>query len=490
MELLFGGVVTSGFWLGVLQVIDLVLRILALIVVPRNRKPTSGMAWLLAIFLLPVPGFLLFLLIGSPRLPKKRRDLQGRINVILRDARDYLERGSLRPNEPEWFSALVRMNRRLGALPISGDNGVELIDDYDESIARIAETILGAQRYAHVEFYILKSDETTEPLFLALEDACARGVKVRVLLDFVANFTKPLRRQTAERLEAMGADWHYMLPLAPLKGKWQRPDLRNHRKLVIVDGDVAFIGSQNMVARNYNVRKNIKRDLKWMDVMVRLDGPVVASVDAVFHSDFFSETGVLLSDVDREKTSGGTGDLDCQIVPSGPGFEAENNLRLFLGLLYGAKERVVMISPYFVPDESLMQAVASACSRGVEVQLLVSEISDQTMVYHAQRSYYETLLRAGVRIFAYEPPYILHTKSVTIDDEIAVIGSSNLDIRSFGLDLEISMLVRGEEFASQVRRLEDDYKAHSVEITLQEWVKRPFRSQVLDNIFRLTSALQ
>jgi cardiolipin synthase len=276
----------------------------------------------------------------------------------------------------------------------------------------------------------------------------------------------------------------------PLKGRTQRPDLRNHRKLLVVDSEVAFLGSQNVTDSTYNLPKNIKRGLHWVDLMVRVDGPVVASVNAVFLSDWYSETDTVPETVDFLPTERGSGDLDCQIVPSGPGFEAENNLRLFLGLLYGARRKIMIVSPYFVPDEALLLAVSTACDRGLQVELFVSEEGDQAVVYHAQRSYYEALLRAGVRIWMYRKPYILHTKSLTIDDDIAVIGSSNMDMRSFGLNLEISMLVRGEAFVQEVRAVEDHYRALSRELTLEEWLQQPLRSTVLDNLARLTSSLQ
>ena len=224
--------------------------------------------------------------------------------------------------------------------------------------------------------------------------------------------------------------------------------------------------------------------------MVRVDGPIVLSLNAIFLSDWYSETDEILSEIDITSAEIGTGDLDCQIVPSGPGYEAENNLRLFLALLYAAQEKIMIVSPYFVPDEALLLAVSAACDRGVRVELFVSEEGDQAVVYHAQRSYYEALLRAGVRIWMYRKPFILHTKSLTIDDEVAVIGSSNMDMRSFGLNLEVSMLVRGEEFVAEMRAVEDQYRALSRELTLEEWLQQPLRSTVLDNLARLTSALQ
>ncbi|KAA0960070.1 cardiolipin synthase [Microbacterium sp. ANT_H45B] len=482
---------TLAWWIAAfLLALDLAIRITAIIVIPRNRRPTAAMAWLLAVFFIPFVGVFLFLLIGNPRLPRVRRRKQDQINEYIADTSEHLHFGTLRPDAPSWFPPLVEMNHRLGALPISGDNGAHLISDYQESLDAMADEIRKAEDYVHIEFYILQSDASTDNFFRAMEEVAERGVHVRVLLDHWANRWKPKYRATISRLDRMGAHWHLMLPVQPFKGRMQRPDLRNHRKLLVVDGKVAFLGSQNVTDSTYNLPKNIKRGLHWVDLMVRIDGPVVLSVNAIFLSDWYSETDEILQEIDIAHAETGSGDLDCQVVPSGPGFEVENNLRLFLGLLYAAKEKIMIVSPYFVPDEALLLAVTAAVDRGVQVELFVSEEGDQAMVYHAQRSYYEVLLKAGVRIRMYPKPYILHTKSLTIDDQVAVIGSSNMDMRSFGLNLEVSMLVRGEEFVAEMRAVEDGYRSLSRELTLDEWMQQPLRSTVLDNLARLTSALQ
>lgn len=477
-------------WVIIVFVVDVTVRILAIIYVPRNRRPGSATAWLLAIYFIPIVGVVLFLLIGNPRLPRARRKKQEQLNDYIRRTSHGLDLGTLRPDPPAWFAQLVRLNRNLGAMPLSGDNGATIISGYQESIDAMADAIRAAETYVHVEFYILQTDATTEPFFQALEEVAARGVTVRVLLDHWANRGKPFYRETCRRLEAMGAQWHLMLPVQPLKGKYQRPDLRNHRKLLVIDGHVAFTGSQNVTSSDYNLRKNIRRGLHWVDMMARLDGPVVASVNAVFLSDWYSETDQIVEGIELFDIKTGEGDLDCQIIPSGPGFEFQNNLKLFMTLLFAARERIIIVSPYFVPDEGLLLAIQTACQRGVHVELFVSEEGDQAMVYHAQRSYYEALLRGGVKIWMYKRPFILHSKSMSIDDEVAVIGSSNMDMRSFGLNLEISLLVRGGEFVEQLRAVEDEYRSTSRELTLEEWMQQPLRSTVLDNLARLTSALQ
>ncbi len=372
-----------------------------------------------------------------------------------------------------------------------GGNSAKMQIDYEQNILDIAADIDLAQSYVHVEFYILSFDSVTEPIFDAMERAVERGVTVRVLFDHVAAMRTVGYKKTKKRLTAMGVDWHLMLPFLPLEGKYERPDLRNHRKLVVVDGSIGWMGSQNLIDSSYLKKSNLKRGLHWKDAMVRLNGPIVAGLNAIFITDWYSETDVLLSreganPVLHQEASA----LDCQIVPSGPGFSEENNLRLFLALMYAAKDKIIITSPYFVPDESLMYAITSACQRGVRVELFVSEIGDQALVYHAQRSYYEALLRAGVIIWLYKAPTILHSKHMSIDDQVAVIGSSNMDMRSFSLNLEVSLMVRGASFVKQMREVEEKYREMSRALTLEEWKQQPLRSTVLDGLARLTSSLQ
>ncbi|MDQ1582274.1 MAG: cardiolipin synthase [Microbacteriaceae bacterium] len=474
-----------------LLLIDFVIRVIAIIVVPRNRRPTSAMAWLLAIFFIPYLGVLTFLLIGNYKLPKRRREKQAEINRFIMESTEGIDRVSREHPWPPWLDSVVQLNRNLGAMPLVGGNTASLNGDYVASLDAMADAIANARKYVHVEFYILSLDRTTAPFFDALEAAIARGVKVRVLLDHIASLRVRGYRRTIKRLRAMGAEWHLMLPVQPLKGKYQRPDLRNHRKLMIVDGVVGFMGSQNVIDRSYNKRSNQRRGLQWQELTVRVQGPIVAGLNAIFITDWYSETNELLRrEVVPAEIAPGAHNLDCQVVPSGPGFEGENNLRLFLALLYYAQERIVITSPYFVPDESMLTAITTATQRGIAVELFVSEIGDQALAYHAQRSYYEALLKANVKIWMYKAPYILHAKHFTIDDDVAVIGSSNMDMRSFLLNMEVSLMVRGRSFVERLRQVEDGYRASSRQLTLAEWERQSLRSTVLDNLARLTSALQ
>jgi cardiolipin synthase len=292
-------------------------------------------------------------------------------------------------------------------------------------------------------------------------------------------------------MDRAGIEWHLMLPLLPLQGKFQRPDLRNHRKIMVIDGSVAFTGSQNLIDKSYDLKSHLDKGMAYKDLFARFEGPVVAGLNALFVTDWYSETDELLLRESDPVQRADRGDaLDCQVVPSGPGFDGENNLRLFNALLYSAQSKVSITSPYFVPDDSMLYAITTTAQRGVEVELFVGEMGDHAMTWHAQRSYYEGLLRAGVKIWLYRAPTILHAKHFTIDDDVAVIGSSNMDMRSFSLNLEVSVMVRGSRFVDALREVQDAYKEHSFELTLDAWVERPRRSQVLDNVARLTAALQ
>jgi len=474
-----------------LLLVDFAIRVLSLVIIPRNRRPQTATAWLLAIFLIPYFGFLLFLLIGSRRLPKKRRVKQQEINRYIIETTEGIERVSRDTPWPSWLEPVVELNRKLGAMPLVGGNAAKLYPDYDASLAAMTEEVGRARRYVHAEFYILAFDPTTTPFFDALEAAVKRGVTVRVLLDHVASLRSPGYRKTTRKLTSIGVQWQLMLPVRPIRGEWRRPDLRNHRKLLILDGEIAFTGSQNMVDRSYNKRGNLKRGLQWKDLMVRFEGPIVAGINALFVTDWYSETDeLLLRETEPTPLEPTASPLDAQVVPSGPGFEGENNLRLFNSLLYAAQERIIITSPYFVPDESMLYAITTAAQSGLDVQLFVSEIGDQPVVYHAQRSYYEELLKAGVKIWLYRAPTVLHAKHFTIDDQVAVIGSSNMDMRSFSLNLEISVMVRGAKFVQSIRDLEESYRENSRELTLDEWMTRPFKSRVLDNVARLTAAVQ
>ncbi len=468
-----------------------VLGTVAIVFISANRRPSTAIAWLLTIVFIPFLGALAFFFVGLSKLPAKRREAQRYVNSLVLDRTAGLNLTGHGRDWPAWLPSLVRLNRNLGALPMVGGNAVELLPDYYGSFDAMIAEIDVAVGYVHVEFYILVHDRSTAGFFDALSRAVSRGVQVCVLSDHLSGFMYPGRKETQRILQAMGAQWHAMLPLRPLKGQWQRPDLRNHRKLVVIDGRAGFTGSQNLIDASYNKKKNVDRGLSWHELMIRIEGPAVRELDAVSVTDWYSETGVLLPlDTSPVALVEDPLLLDTQVLPSGPSFDNDNNLKLYAALIHKAERRISITSPYFVPEESTLLAIITAASRGLEVELFVSEAGDQALVYHAQRSYYEALLRVGVKIFLYRAPAVLHAKHFTIDDDVAVIGSSNMDIRSFSLNMEVSVMIHGADFVTAMRMIEDGYRANSTVLGLTEWVGRPAGEKIRDNLARLTSALQ
>lgn len=476
--------------LGVWAIGEIILRVVLLGVIPGNRRPTTAMAWLLAVFLIPSVGFILFLLFGNFRLSRRRREQQEEVNQRVRAGTSALAAAASHYNGPEWVVSAGELNRRLGSLPMVDGNTVELIPGYEESIKAMTEAVRSAKEYVNAEFYIMSSDAVTDELLTELENAAVRGVAVRLLFDHIGTLRIKGYRRLVRRLRRSSIQWRRMLPVLPIHGQWRRPDLRNHRKILVIDGQVAFTGSQNLIEPSYNNPAHRRAGRKWVELMARMEGPIVATLNVVFATDWLSETDESLEYQLRLPANAAPGRVTAQVVPSGPGFVTENNLRLFNTLIYSAQHRISVCSPYFVPDDSLLYAITTAAQRGVDVELFVSEKGDQFLVHHAQRSYYEALLEAGVRIYLYRAPYVLHAKHFTIDDEVAVLGSSNMDMRSFSLNMEVSVMLLGAETVDLMRSVESGYREISRELTLEDWLRRPMIAKYVDNVARLTATLQ
>ena len=477
-----------------LIVIEYAVKIIAIGVVPENRRPSSSSAWLLLILFVPVVGIPAFLMLGSPYINQRRARIQAEANELMHEGADTLADVPPSLRAPREFVSVAQLGRALTELPMVTGDSHGVIADYEASIARMAELVDESREYVHVEIYIMAWDDTTDVFFRALERAADRGVEVRVLFDHIGSRKYPGFHRLGKRLSTAGIEWHLMLPFIPWRGKARRIDLRNHRKLLVVDGTKAMMGSQNMIDSSYLKKKNMSIGRHWHDIMVELSGPIVAGLEAVFTTDWYSESGQALGirpyvrEGDEPEVGGATSAM--QLIPSGPGFTTEPNLKVFTSLMYLAQTRLAIVSPYFVPDESLLAAVGTAARRGVDVELYVSEQADQYMVDRAQSSYYRSLLEAGVRIFLFPKPAVLHTKCFIVDDTYAVMGSSNMDMRSFGLNYEISLLATGGDLVDDIIDVVADYQAASHELTLEEWEKRPLARRYMESAMRLTSALQ
>ncbi len=472
--------------------LDLTLKIIAVGYVPSQRKPSSAMAWLLAIFLVPFLGIALFMLIGSPYINRRRHKIQNQANELLRtvsrDEPDIPAGHSLTPE----LRSLVSLNRRLTAMPATTGTVVAVYSDYVGSITRMAEAVDTAKHYVNVQIYITAWDDTTDVFFRALERAVQRGVTVRYMFDHVGSWKYPGYLKLGSRLDAIGVQWLVTLPLQPWRWRFRRPDLRNHRKLLVIDGHTGFMGSQNMIDASYLKKGNIREGRHWIDNMTEMTGPVVTLLNSVFAVDWFTESGEelpLLTPTESTAWLSSRPDM-LQIIPSGPGFTTEPNLRLFTSIVHHAKTSLVLVSPYFIPDESLLEAITTAAYRGVEVELFVSEKADQGLVEHAQSSYYAELLRAGIRILRFPYPAVLHSKFIIADHEVVCTGSSNMDMRSFGLNYEITLMSAEGALMEKMTALAAEYRDACTELTAEEWDRRPRLRRYVDNVARLTSALQ
>ena len=496
-------------------VVDYSIKVVALGTVPENRRPSSSTAWLLLIFLLPLVGLPLYVFLGSPWVHGKRWQQQVTVNEATLSLTRAMHIAPEGANPSAHLESVLRMNRSLTGLPCVTGEVVALHSDAPRTYEAMARLIDTAEHHVHVEFYIQSWDEVTDVFYRALERAAARGVTVRLLVDHLGSRKYPGWRRLGRRWDAAGIRWRLTMPLLPLKRRFRRPDLRNHRKLLTVDGQRAFIGSHNIIDPTYRLRSNLRAGRSWHDLSVEVTGAVVVEVEAVFAMDWFFEAGETLEGLDLypdpdpaqalPELAGRPGPVvgtpaprlgrpgavvnAMQIVPSGPGYPTEPNLRMFLSLIQNATKRVSITSPYFIPDEALLSAITTAAYRGIDVELFVGKESDHFIVNHAQRSYYAALLAAGVRIYRYPAPTVLHAKYMTIDDEIAVIGSANMDFRSFALNYEVMLLAFGGDLDDLLRGNDAIFRELSEELTAREWAREPLWRRYIDNVCRLLSAV-
>jgi cardiolipin synthase len=286
----------------------------------------------------------------------------------------------------------------------------------------------------------------------------------------------------APAMRDAGAEVNAMLPVGLFRRNAARFDLRNHRKIAVIDGRVGYTGSQNIVDPNF------VKDHPNEELMIRATGPVVAQLQAVFLADQYFETGTPIPEKELFPEIELTGSSPAQVVPSGPGYLRENGQELIIALLYSARKRVVITTPYFVPDEPFMLAIRSAAVRGVAVHIVLSMHANQPVTQLAQQACYDALLDAGVKIHLYKP-HFLHAKHISIDDEVALVGSTNMDIRSFALNAEINMLVYDKTVVAALRTIQERYFAHSKVLTSAEWARRPLLRKVAQNTARLADSL-
>jgi cardiolipin synthase len=458
------------------------IRIAMLVIVPFRRTPEAAKGWLLLIFFLPWPGWILYHLIGRPTYPPWRRKRFKKIDEVFQPVlkRILPTLDALRPTLSPELTQAVKLVYSLGHLKSLSANDAELLADYDGAIDRLVADIDQAQNHVHLLYYIFADDPTGGKVLAALQRATERGVACRVLFDFLGS--KAWSKSLLTKFKVAGVTVHQVLPVHLLRRTSARADLRNHRKIAVIDGRIGYTGSQNLVDSTF------KPGITYDELVVRVTGPVVLQLQAIFVIDWYMESEVMLDTPEVFPFPVGTGKVAAQVLPSGPDYRTTNAQRFIVALLHNARQRIVITTPYFIPDEALVQALETAALRGLEVHLIVSRLADQLLVSLAQKSYYAELLESGVKIHLYRERF-LHAKHLSIDDGVALIGSSNMDIRSFVLNAEVSLVFYDRDVTARLIAEQERYFATSDLLTAEEWKKRSLGVKVCENLARLMSPL-
>jgi cardiolipin synthase len=466
-----------------LYITEWIVRFIALFVIVRKRRPSAALAWLVIIYFQPWIGIFLYLLIGRSRLPFRRTRQYTRLLKRLEHLKRQFEEHPHTSHPelgPQCKEAIV-LAKHYGSMPIIEGNSVDLISDTNEVIDKLINDINMARDHIHMLFYIFQNDNTGYRVAETLKQAALRGVKCRLLLDAVGSWR--MLRSIGHELRKAGVEVEDDLPVGFLRRRASRIDLRNHRKIVIVDGKIGYTGSQNIVDDNYG-----HKNLIWRDLMARMSGPVVQELQTVFLENWNFRTDKLLDEKNIFPPPVLSGDVHAQVLPSGPNFPVENFQRLVVAVLYSARERVTITTPYFIPDEPFLQAMQVVAQRGVRVNLILPGKTDHPLVDMASHAYFEELLASGVKIFLYKAG-LLHAKTMSVDDSIAFIGSSNFDIRSFSLNFEINLLLYGCEATGNLFKRQMEYLRDSSSIELSNWQNRGLLKRTSNDIAKLFSPL-
>ncbi len=470
---------------------DLALRIgLSVRVIMRKRAASVTLAWLVVILMLPVAGAVIYLMFGENRLGEKRAQrAAANLNFLhewssrLKGIRDV----DLQNINPE----CVPICRQIAAyfnIPALPGNELQLVDTSDHFFTELIHDIKKASNFCYLQFYILESGGTADDVLAAVIDAANRGVACRIMLDSIGS-RKFLKSKIPKRLRAAGVEVIEVLPAGLFRYFFVRVDLRNHRKLVIIDSITAYTGSQNLVDPKF-----FKQDSgvgEWKDSMVRIKGPIIEVMLAAFLYDWTLETGGSIDTLLEQKNlfqRKSAGNAVVQLVPSGPGFREDAIHDLLLTTIYAAREEIILTTPYFVPDNAILSALKSAAGRGVRVTVVVPQKNDSKLVHYASQAMFEELIQAGVHIMLFSNG-LLHSKTITVDNDFCLFGSVNLDMRSFWLNFEMTLFIYNKEFTGQLRKLQTDYIAGSNFLDLAACHNRSFGQRFKENVALLVGPL-
>lgn len=466
-------------------IVGLVLTIVTIPwVLTIKREATSAVAWCLLVFFLPYVGSLLFLIFGYQHvqyhLGRKRRHKRLYRATRPSGRREATPGGSLEPGSAPSEHALARLARLVDAFPATTGNRLDVYDHGATAYAAMQEAIDAAEHHIHLQSFIFQPDASGHAFLEQLTRKARAGVEVRLLYDAMGSYR--LHRRLLRPLIAAGGQATAFLPLNPLRRRLQI-NMRNHRKILVVDGQVAFTGGLN-VGDEYLGQD--PRFGPWRDTHVRLEGPAVAGLQYVFAEDwnFAAEEPLRGAAYFPEPRAAGT--CGAQIVYSGPDQEQNAIREVYFAAILQARRRLWIASPYFVPDAGLLDALRLAAYLGVDVRLLCQYHPDKWIPFFAARYYFADVLRAGVRIYQYAQG-MMHSKVLLVDGEWASVGTANLDNRSLHLNFEVNCLVYDPHVTAELERaFESDLRA-SIRLRHKVFSRRPFAGRLVENGCRLLS---
>ena len=466
----------------------------------RQRNTGAAFAWLIILFVFPLFGVGAYLLVGEPRLGMARAKRVEQMNVFYRKFAErhfHDEDLDTRNKMRRRYQGIANVAASVTGLAASNNNAMRLLTQTDEIVDAMLADIQAARQTCALAFYIIEPQGRIQTLLAAVRDAAKRGVECTILADAVGS-SAFFGSEWEGSLKDAGVRIVPALPVGVLKTFFSRSDLRNHRKILIVDNLVAYTGSFNLIDP-----RHFKQDAgvgEWVDMMMRCRGTVVLEMAAVFYADVAVEADEHLAEVRQEieklddkipellalKRQSGT--AVAQVIPSAPDQSDPVIYETIVCAIHAAKTRVTITTPYFVPDELLLTALTTAAKRGVDVVLILPEKVDSFLVRWASRAYYPKLLTAGVKIALFHGG-LLHAKTLVVDEDYALFGTVNMDMRSFFLNLEISLAIYDAEIARDIAKVQQGYLRDSRYISVSRWQRREKIWGLVENTVRLFSPL-
>ncbi len=459
----------------------------------RRTPLANAHAWLLVLWLLPLVGMGAYLLIGENRLGSLRRrtyaDSERRLRKYAQEL--WIARERTWAGDYRRYESLEKLGAALCEAPAVEGNALSLHADAAATLDAMIADIDSASSHVHLLTYIFQPRGKPREVADALARAAARGVECRVAVDG-AGSRAFFRSGLAKRLRREGVEVVELLKVNPLRLLFRRLDLRNHRKILVIDGRVAYCGSQNITDDSFRP-KGPKGPGPWHDATVRLDGRAARALGLIFLADWKSETVRPIEDLDRylpeiEDQPADEITSAVQILPSGPDGRPGAIQSAMVAAMYAAERELIVTTPYFVPDATVNTALTTAAARGVDVMLIVPSRNDAVLVEHAGRASYLQLLEGGVRILRYTPA-LLHAKTISIDGKVALIGSANIDQRSFRINFECTLAIYDSAFAGDLRALQQRYIDASEPVDIARWRDRSLLSRVADGAASLFSPI-